>query len=29
MIIGTERFADALDRLGLAEEVVFRELPVR
>lgn len=29
MIIGTERFADTLDRLGLAEEVVFRELPVR
>lgn len=29
MIIGTERFADALDRLGLAEEVVFHELPTR
>jgi len=29
MIIGTERFADTLDRLGLAEEVVFHELPVR
>jgi uncharacterized double-CXXCG motif protein len=28
MIIGTERFADTLVRLGLAEEVVFRELPV-
>lgn len=29
MIIGTERIADALDRLGLAEEVVFCELPTR
>lgn len=29
MIVGNERFADTLDRLGLAGEVVFRELPVR
>jgi uncharacterized double-CXXCG motif protein len=29
MIVCTERFADTLDRLRLADEVVFHEMPVR
>ena len=29
MIIGTERFVEAVRRLGYEQEVAFRELPIR
>jgi hypothetical protein len=29
LIIGTERFVEAVQRLGYEQDVVFRELPVR
>jgi hypothetical protein len=29
MIIGTERFVEAVQRLGYEQDIAFRELPVR
>ena len=29
MIIGTERFVEAVRRLGYEQDIAFRELPVR